>query len=100
MKSEVLEILNPENIKIDDRKIEDLIIFTLDLSKKINFFNFKNKKDGYWNSLIELDDTFLIAEIIQFDLQFQDQKRLNIIKSLDNFSLQKKEKEVLVIFLI
>ena len=90
MKSEVLEILNPENIKIDDRKIEDLIIFTLDLSKKINFFNFKNKKDGYWNSLIELDDTFLIAEIIQFDLQFQDQKRLNIIKSLDNFSLQKE----------
>ena len=61
MKSEVLEILNPENIKIDDRKIEDLIIFTLDLSKKINFFNFKNKKDGYWNNLIELDDTFLIV---------------------------------------
>ena len=92
LKSQILEILEPEKIKIDDRNIEDLIIFTLDLSKKINFYNFKNKKDGYWNNLIELDDTFLLAEILQFDLLFHDQKRLNIIKNLDNFS-SKQEKE-------
>lgn len=93
MRSQILEILNPDNLKIDDRKVEDLIIFALDLSKKINFYNSKNKKEGYWNSLIELDDTFLIAEILQFDLLFYDQKRLNIIQELDNFSSQ-KDKEI------
>lgn len=93
MKSQLLEILNPDNLKIDDRNIEDLIIFTLDLSKRINFYNSKNKKEGHWNSLIELDDTFLIAEILQFDLLFYDQKRLNIIQGLDNFSSQKEKKK-------
>ena len=68
MKSKVLQILNPENIKIDDREVEDLIMFTLRLSKKINFYNLKNRKEGYWDDLIELDDTFLIAEILKFDL--------------------------------
>jgi len=94
LKSRILEILNPEKIKIDDRNIEDLIMFTLKLSKKINFYNIKNKKEGYWNNLIELDDTFLIAEIIQFDLLFYDQQRLNIVKELDNFSSQ-REKEII-----
>ena len=31
------------------------------------FYNLKNKKEGYWDSLIELDDTFLIAEILKFE---------------------------------
>ena len=94
MKSRVLEILNPENIKIDDREVEDLIMFTLKLSKKINFYNLKNKKEGNWDSLIELDDTFLIAEILKFDLMFYDQQRLNIVRELNDFSSQ-REKEII-----
>ena len=94
MKSRALEILNPENIKIDDRQVEDLIMFTLKLSKKINFYNLKNKKEGYWDSLIELDDTFLIAEILKFDLMFYDQQRLNIVRELNDFS-SKRDKEII-----
>ena len=94
MKSRILEILNPENIKIDDREVEDLIMFTLKLSKKINFYNLKNKKEGHWDGLIELDDTFLIAEILKFDLMLYDQQRLNIVRELNDFSSQ-REKEII-----
>ena len=94
MKSRVLDILNPENIKIDDREVEDLIMFTLKLSEKINFYNLNNKKEGTWDSLIELDDTFLIAEILKFDLMFYDQQRLNIVRELNDFSSQ-REKEII-----
>lgn len=96
MKSRALQILNPENIKIDDRQLEDLIMFTLKLSKKINFYNLKNKKEGYWDSLIELDDSFLIAEILKFDLMFYDQQRLNIVRELNDFS-SKREKEIIFV---
>ena len=94
MKSKVLQILNPENIKIDDREVEDLIMFTLRLSKKINFYNLKNRKEGYWDDLIELDDTFLIAEILKFDLILHDKQRLNIVRELNDFSSQ-REKEII-----
>lgn len=94
MKSRVLDILNPENIKIDDREVEDLIMFTLKLSEKINFYNLNNKKEGTWDGLIELDDTFLIAEILKFDLMFYDQQRLNIVRELNDFSSQ-REKEII-----
>ena len=94
MKSRVLDILNPENIKIDDREVEDLIMFTLKLSEKINFYSLNNKKEGTWDSLIELDDTFLIAEILKFDLMFYDQQRLNIVRELNDFSSQ-REKEII-----
>ena len=44
LKAKISEKLNPNNLHIDDRKIEDLIIFTFELSKKINFFDIKNMK--------------------------------------------------------
>ena len=95
MKSKVLQILNPENIKIDDREVEDLIMFTLRLSKKINFYNLKNRKEGYWDDLIELDDTFLIAEILKFDLILHDKQRLNIVRELNDFSSQREKEKFL-----
>ena len=94
LKKTSLDILNPENLKIDDRKIEDLILFTYQLSKKINFFDLKNRKDGTWDSLIELDDTFLIAEIIKLDLLSYDAQRLNFIKKFDDFSSQEEKEKI------
>tara|TARA_B110000971_G_scaffold140326_1_gene143438 strand:+ start:17877 stop:21641 length:3765 start_codon:yes stop_codon:yes gene_type:complete len=94
LKAKISEKLNPNNLQIDDRKIEDLIIFTFELSKKINFFDIKNKKNGHWDSLIELDDTFLIAQVIKFDLQQFDIQKLNLIKKFDDFSSQ-EEKEII-----
>ena len=70
-------------------------VFTNNFSKKINFYNLKNRKEGYWDDLIELDDTFLIAEILKFDLILHDKQRLNIVRELNDFSSQ-REKEIIL----
>ena len=68
MNKNYTNILNPNNFKVDDREILDFIILIKEYSKKINFYNNKNKIDGSWYELLKSDETFLIAEISKFDI--------------------------------
>ena len=49
----LLAALNPDNIKIDERGIREILNFTYTLSKEINFFNLGNEQEGDWSPFFE-----------------------------------------------
>ena len=54
--------LNPKNLLIDDRDIDDLIIYVNKLSNNIDFYNFKNQPNGNWSDFFS-DESFLLCQI-------------------------------------
>ena len=81
-------ILNPDNFQIDEREVLDFIILIKEYSKRVYFYNKKNKIDGTWYDLLKSDETFLIAEISKFHISSFSVKRVNLIKKYDEaFSL-------------
>ena len=85
-------ILNPDNFQIDEREVLDFIILIKEYSKRVYFYNKKNKIDGTWYDLLKSDETFLIAEISKFDISSFSVKRVNLIKKYDEaFSLTEKK---------
>lgn len=88
----IKHILNPENIKIDDRELLDFIILIKKYSKKVFFYNNRNKVDGSWYDLLKTDETFLIAEISKFEISKFSTNRVILIKKYDEaFSLDEKK---------
>jgi hypothetical protein len=87
-------ILNPNNFKVDDREILDFIILIKEYSKKINFYNNKNKVDGSWYELLKSDETFLIAEISKFDISNYTINRLELIRRYDETLSLEIKKEI------
>ena len=93
----MLSNLNPENLLIDDRKIDDLIIYVSKLSNLIQFYDNKNKLSGNWSEFFS-DETFLLSEISKFDIEKYDILRLNLIKEFDEFSSENEKKEIVIQF--
>lgn len=94
MNKNYTNILNPVNFKIDDREIIDFIILIKEFSKKIKFYNNKNKVDGSWYELLKSDETFLIAEISKFDISNYTINRLELIKRYDETLSLEIKKEI------
>jgi hypothetical protein len=85
-------ILNPQNFQIDDREILDFILFVKEYSKKVSYYNKKNKIDGTWFDLLKSDETFLIAEISKFNILNFSALRVHLIKKYDEaFSIEGKK---------
>ncbi|MES3019692.1 MAG: hypothetical protein V4721_18025 [Bacteroidota bacterium] len=63
-----IKALDPDYIKIDDRKIEDLLKFMTDMSSQINFYDEKNQIDGDWQDFFKSDINVLVLLITKFDL--------------------------------
>lgn len=63
-----IKALEPGYIKIDDRKIEDLLKFMVDLSGQINFYNEKDQPDGDWQDFFKSDINVLVLLITRYDL--------------------------------
>ena len=84
MRTDYKDILDPNNLLVDDRSVSDMILLLKKLSSKFSYYNRKNKPEGNFSSLIETDESFLIAEILNFDVAEEDQKRLNLIANFDN----------------
>ncbi|MEP6846708.1 MAG: hypothetical protein ABI861_11915, partial [Panacibacter sp.] len=57
------EILLPENAKIDDRSIEEIIAFACEYIKLINYYNTNNQTDADtgWSCFYESDVCILLA---------------------------------------
>ncbi len=86
--------LNPDNFKIDDRNLEDLILFVQNLSKHYQYFDLKNKKGGDWFDLFASDESFLLADISKFEIRKYDALRLSLTQSFDELSSEKEKKEI------
>lgn len=63
-----LEALDPTYIKIDDRKINDLLKFMTDFSSQVNFYNENDELDGDWQDFFKSDINILVTLITEFDL--------------------------------
>ena len=83
--------LNPDNFKIDDRNLEDLILFVQNLSKHYQYFDLKNKKGGDWFDLFASDESFLLADISKFEIRKYDALRLSLTQSFDELSSEKEK---------
>jgi len=59
--------LLPENAKIDDRKIEEIIAFALEYSRLINYYNAGNTIDGDWSCFYDNDPCVLFALLATTD---------------------------------
>ena len=94
MKDNLTYFLNPDNFKIEDRNLEEFILFFQNLSKNYQFFNLKNKADGDWFKLFASDDSFLLADISNFQIEKYDALRLNLTQSFDEFSSEEEKKDI------
>tara|TARA_B100001059_G_scaffold100683_1_gene100428 strand:+ start:82190 stop:85942 length:3753 start_codon:yes stop_codon:yes gene_type:complete len=94
LEDKFIHFLNPDNFKIDDRNLEDLILFVQKLSKKYKFFDLKNKATGDWFDMFASDESFLLAEIYTFEIQKYDLLRLSLTQSFDELSSDKEKKEI------
>lgn len=66
-KERLLKALLPENAKIDDRKIEDILAFATGYSKLITFYNTSNAPQGDWSCFYENDPCILLALLATTD---------------------------------
>jgi len=44
--------LNPGNIKVDERRLEDFIHFARELAERLNFYNEQNQPAGTWTGFL------------------------------------------------
>ena len=63
-----IKALDPEYVKIDERKVEDLLKFMTDFASQINFYDEKNQIDGDWQDFFKSDINILILLVTKFDL--------------------------------
>ena len=60
--------LNPGFVSIDERTLMEMVYYTLDFSKNINFYSLQNKIIGNWKSFLLNDPAFIIAMIASTDV--------------------------------
>ena len=49
-KQRQLAALDPSFVKIDERTLEDFLVFAQEYSERVLFYNLDNKLDGTWES--------------------------------------------------
>lgn len=98
MENKLIYYLNPINFKVDDRNFEDMIIYIKNLSKQYQYFNLKNKPEGNWHEMFASDETFLLADISQFEVKKYDSLRISLTQNFDEFSSEAEKKEIFKTF--
>ncbi len=94
MKEKLSTFIKPSYFKIDDRKTEDFILFTIQLAEKIKYYNFDNEVEGNWKELLAMDEAVILAQISKFDLSFYDKKRIKLIQQFDEQSIEANKIEI------
>ena len=75
------EALNPSFIAIDERSVEDKMLFSLAFAKDISYYNFNNAKEGNWEAFFERDPAFAIIKLIDTDVSGFKSKIQHIIQT-------------------
>jgi hypothetical protein len=82
----ISESLSPDYFKMDERKTEDFLLYINSLAQKLKYFNSSNEAFGDWVDFFLSDESFLLAEIVNYQLKDIEQKKLELIQSFDAFS--------------
>jgi len=57
------DALNPDFAKIDERTIQDFLVYAKDFAKQLNFYDEQNQIDGNWEDFFSNDVSFILASI-------------------------------------
>ncbi len=81
-----LPMLSPAAIKIDDRQIQDLMIWAKEYAKEMAFYDQDNRLTGHWQQLVDRNPAMLISVISLYNTASQ-RSQFNIQKNaLENAS--------------
>ncbi len=95
----MLEALQVDFVKVDERALEDLIIATNTLSQHINFYNKDNVLLGNWSSFFQWETTSVFAQIATIDmLQYVADFKVKKRKLLFISDIEKQKEEVYPFF--
>jgi len=66
--SRVLAALSPDQVEIDDRKLQDLLLFGKRYASFIKFRNLENQIEGTWEEFMEKDISLILADLMTLDI--------------------------------
>ncbi len=78
----LLKALDPNNVKLDDRELSDLLAFTTDYVSTIKYFNDKNLEDGFWHHFYLNDISVILANIVSTDLNTLEAQYNDILRKI------------------
>ena len=85
----LLTNLSPENIKVDDRSMEEILEYIFNYAQQVNFINPQNfdlSHQDNWINFFKNSDAFQLAIISRFDFQKIKTEYNNIFKKITVFS--------------
>lgn len=62
-----LAALDPATVKVDERDVEDFLVFALRFAEQVNYYGLDNEGAGDWTPFFEGDTSVLIAAIEKFN---------------------------------
>jgi hypothetical protein len=77
----LISALLPENMRIDDRGLEDLLQFLHQLAGQITYYNAEGRPAGDWATFLESDQSILIAILSKLDIS-------GIVKQYEKINFQ------------
>jgi len=88
--SRFLANLDPSTVKVDERNLEDLLLFVAKISKLIRFYNTDDEIEGDWSSFFN-DELVILAAIHQTDPPEIEQNFQQIISNIKRFKRPEKK---------
>ncbi|OJJ22558.1 hypothetical protein BKI52_07705 [marine bacterium AO1-C] len=88
--SRLFEGLDFDYVKLDERSLEDLLLFVANFSKLINFYDTNNRVDGDWSDFLN-DEIIVLATIKQVD-PIRAENRFRKILDKANYFKRKQKK--------
>jgi hypothetical protein len=90
------QILLPENVKIDDRSIEEIIAFACEYIKLINYYNTANQTDPDigWSCFYESDVCILLAVVAATDTESIEASFKSLEEKITQLLLEKEQGEL------
>jgi len=84
--------LEKEYVKIDEHSFKDNLVYSLGLSKLINYYNFDNKPDGDWSDFLTDEAAILAAVSFIKPSEFEEKFKKLVNKSIQFNNKNKKLK--------
>lgn len=67
--SRFLKALRPSYIRLDDRELPELLAFSKEYARLINYYNHENRPEGDWEEFFDHDISVILATLISTDLE-------------------------------